>query len=477
VSIEVTCRCGKVLRAKDELAGKRVRCPQCAEAVLIEPPPELVDDVDVIEPDLAVPSAADLWNASTPPAPPNFASLNPLYPDIGASAAFGGQPMMTPLGGYQQPRSGANEQTVRIVAIVGGGITALLVLGFIVAVLLRPAVDIPEHDQVASKPEASDRSNADAPLPSPAQVDHRTSTTAAQPLAAQPSTAQDAADAVAADAAPEPAQTAKRSSSSAASAAASSGKWQDLGLALHGRQQDSQTLRGAAKIGDEPVMAGFSWMVELLPHLGHEAIYEKFDLSKSWSDQQNVQHTQLIVPEFLNPADPRKQWTGYPFQGMALSHFVGVSGLEEARNDVAATLPRNDPRAGVFGYDQIARQEEITDGTSQTVMIIGAGELASPWVQAGGATIRGAREPYFGPISGFGSRGIKEPGAQAAFADGSVRTISKEISPKVFRALVTIHGAETIDQHHLAAGSAVLDIKGQADGQPQPGRVEWQGKK
>ena len=127
--------------------------------------------------------------------------------------------------------------------------------------------------------------------------------------------------------------------------------------------------------------------------------------------------------------------------------------------------------------DEIARPDQITDGASQTVMILGSGELASPWVQGGGATIRGAREPYFGPISGFGSRDLKEPGAQAAFADGSVRTLSKNISPKVFRALVTIHGAESIDQQQLAANSAILDIKGQASGQAKQGRVEWQGQK
>jgi hypothetical protein len=91
-------------------------------------------------------------------------------------------------------------------------------------------------------------------------------------------------------------------------------------------------------------------------------------------------------------------------------------------------------------------------------MIIGSGELASPWVQAGGATIRGAREPYFNEFSGFGSRGLEEPGAMAVFADGSVRTISKNISPQVFKALSTTHGAETIDASHLADAPALRGV-------------------
>jgi hypothetical protein len=120
-----------------------------------------------------------------------------------------------------------------------------------------------------------------------------------------------------------------------------------------------------------------------------------------------------------------------------------MSGIEDARNVVAAKLPRSDPRAGIFGYDAVATPAEIADGTSNTIMVLGAGELANPWVMGGGATIRGAREPYFDKISGFGSKGSS--GVTVVMADGSVRTISSNISPAVFRALCTIHGAEKID--------------------------------
>jgi len=108
-------------------------------------------------------------------------------------------------------------------------------------------------------------------------------------------------------------------------------------------------------------------------------------------------------------------------------------------------LPRSDPRAGVFGYDDVASSDEITDGASNTVMILGSGELASPWALGGGGTVRGAREPYFDPLSGFGSRGRKSAGALAVMADGSVRFISSDIQPSAFRAMCTIHGGETID--------------------------------
>ena len=117
-----------------------------------------------------------------------------------------------------------------------------------------------------------------------------------------------------------------------------------------------------------------------------------------------------MIPAFLNPLDDRKTWKGYPLQGLALTHFVGMAGIEDARNVVAATLPRSDPRAGVFGYDEVATPEQITDGTSQTIMVMGSGTMANPWIMGGGATVRGAREPYFDKVSGFGTRNLREPG-------------------------------------------------------------------
>jgi len=48
----------------------------------------------------------------------------------------------------------------------------------------------------------------------------------------------------------------------------------------------------------------------------------------------------VLIPEFLNPLDDQQRWKGYPFDGIALTHFVGISGVEDARNVVAAKLPR-----------------------------------------------------------------------------------------------------------------------------------------
>ncbi|HZL90177.1 MAG TPA: DUF1559 domain-containing protein [Pirellulaceae bacterium] len=205
-------------------------------------------------------------------------------------------------------------------------------------------------------------------------------------------------------------------------------------------------LVGVMKIGDATrtnIQAHYSWMHNILPFMGHQDIYDKFDLTKPLHDKANMKYGMFLVPEFLVPGNPKQRWDGYPFDHFALTHFVGMSGIEDSRNVVAGKLERSDPRAGVFGYDRIAALSEITDGTSSTIMVIGVGELANPWVMGGGATIRGARQPYFDKLSGFASHG--QSGPITMMADGSVRTISPNIDPAVFRAMCTIHGADTVD--------------------------------
>lgn len=224
-------------------------------------------------------------------------------------------------------------------------------------------------------------------------------------------------------------------------------------------EQPGDKLTGLRRVGsDQTPNTHFSWLTGLLPYLDQQQVYEKFDFSQPVNSERNLKAGATSVPAFLNPLDDQKTWDGYPFHGMALTHFVGMSGVEDARNVVAAKLPRSDPRAGVFGYDEVARPAQITDGQSQTIMMAGAGALPNPWVFGGGGTIRGAREPLFAKTSGLGTKGLPG-GAIVVMADGSVRHINSSVDPQVFKAMSTIHGSESVDLERSAPTYALDQLR------------------
>jgi hypothetical protein len=210
---------------------------------------------------------------------------------------------------------------------------------------------------------------------------------------------------------------------------------------------------GYRKAGAELAEFHYSWLTELLPHIGYEGIYNKFEFDKEWDNPINQIHAQALIPAFMNAADPRKTWNIRGLPPMGITHFAGMAGVEDKRNVVAAMLPRTDPRAGIFGYNGNARISDITDGTSNTILMIGTGQVAAPWVMGGGASIRGARREYFDKLTGFGSRGLSSPGTYVLMADGSARVVHETIDPNVFKAMCTIHDGQnepTINLNDLA---------------------------
>jgi hypothetical protein len=225
-------------------------------------------------------------------------------------------------------------------------------------------------------------------------------------------------------------------------------------------QQPGAPLAGLRRAGpSEAPATHFSWLTSLLPFLGHVKTYESIDFSQSVTKGANLHVGCTVIPEFLNPSDDRQQWKGHPLNGMALTHFAGMSGVEDSRNVVAAKLPRSDPRAGIFGYDEVATASQITDGASQTAMIVGTGAHPNPWILGGGGTVRGAREPLFGPTSGLGTQGLEGGGTVVVMADGSVRRVTGDIDPQVFRAMCTTHGADSVDLERTSKKFSLGSLK------------------
>jgi hypothetical protein len=186
-------------------------------------------------------------------------------------------------------------------------------------------------------------------------------------------------------------------------------------------------------------------MRELLPYIDPQYVewYQGINPDKSWKDDDNVKVGRSLIAQFV---DPR---SGNYFtkvrgvnQRMAVTHFVGMAGI----GPDAPFYPKNDPRAGIFGYDRATTIADIKDGLSHTIYMIQTDSaIAGPWIAGGGATVRGTSEKGddVGRRGGFlaPSHGGKA-GTWIIMADGSTRFLTKDVDPEVFKALCTMAGNE-----------------------------------
>jgi len=185
-----------------------------------------------------------------------------------------------------------------------------------------------------------------------------------------------------------------------------------------------------------PPESRLSWYAEITPFLDMQELYMLLEKARPWDAglNQKVACTRALYlrcpidngPRFGNP------WT---------TPYIGIAGV----GTDAPSLPKSDPRSGVFGYDRRTTLADIKDGLATTMLIAESGRAYGPWLQGGPATVRGldtANTPYIGPGRQFG--GFHPGCVPIAFADGSVRVVDEKIDPKVFEALATMAGRESL---------------------------------
>jgi prepilin-type N-terminal cleavage/methylation domain-containing protein/prepilin-type processing-associated H-X9-DG protein len=246
-----------------------------------------------------------------------------------------------------------------------------------------------------------------------------------------------------------------------------------LGLALHNYHDTKRALPpGHRSVNNPDRMLYSGWCVSVLPHLEQSALASQAEAAyRANPNPFNPPHPNLstVVPAFLCTADPRV-WTSQTSQRtnqtIAFTSFLGVAGL-----DAAAT------RNGVLFQDSQTRFADITDGTSNTLLLgerPPSADFQFGWWYAGvgqqltgsADLVLGAREPNLQPV-GAGSTcgpgrypftaatGFNDPcgmfhfwsphpgGANFVFTDGSVRFLSYSVDP-LMPALATRAGGEVV---------------------------------
>jgi prepilin-type processing-associated H-X9-DG protein len=206
-----------------------------------------------------------------------------------------------------------------------------------------------------------------------------------------------------------------------------------LGLAMHNYHDVYRHFPIGTQPGTElQPEQRLSFFYSILPFVEQAPLFNQMRASEKarWDGNQLSRLTAVAIETFRNPNLP----TELPHA----THYVGVAGVGED----APKLPIRHERAGVFGYDRKTRFRDITDGTSNTIMITETNDVDIPWA-AGVRTLKSlTQEPYVNGPDGIGSP--TPGGCNVLMADGSVRFISEDIDPEMMRRLAAMADGKVV---------------------------------
>lgn len=200
-----------------------------------------------------------------------------------------------------------------------------------------------------------------------------------------------------------------RSAKPAARRNACTNNLKQIGLALHNYVDVYQVLPPAYTV-DADGKRLHSWRTLILPYLEQQELYKTIDLTKAWDDPANAEARKTPVDAYQCPSADldRESYTTY----------------------LAIVTP-----SSCFRPDKPRSLSEITDGTSQTVMVMEVdSDHAVPWMSPTDADEQ--------VVMGIGPKSkLDHPGGvNVAFVDGSVRFLGADIPATQLRALISIAG-------------------------------------
>lgn len=186
-----------------------------------------------------------------------------------------------------------------------------------------------------------------------------------------------------------------------------------VGLAMHNFHDTYShfpVADGNGEAGDGK-KSGLSWRVHILPYVDQAVLYNQFRLDEAWDSPHNIALVNQMPDVFkVDGVDQPGQTTMHVFASP------------------------NTP----FDPEKPIGIRDITDGSSNTIMVVVAGpESAAQWTKPGGLTLEAAN-----PAGVLGTLGLTFP---VVFCDGAVKNISATVDPQVLNNLIQFNDGNPVE--------------------------------
>jgi hypothetical protein len=200
----------------------------------------------------------------------------------------------------------------------------------------------------------------------------------------------------------------------------SSNNLKQIGLAMHNYNDTNGELPSNTYSADgKPLL---SWRVHILPYVEQDRLYRQFKLDEPWDSPNNLPLLAQMPPVYARPNVPRSTTTYY-------RGFSSPGAVFERR-----LVPDQWPRPK---KDQLS-VAEFTDGTSNTIMVVEAGDPVE-WTRPDDLDASPGK-----PFPKMGGHEWRNGLFQALMGDGSVRTLKPDMPESTLRALVTHSGNDPL---------------------------------
>ncbi|MEM8665906.1 MAG: DUF1559 domain-containing protein [Planctomycetota bacterium] len=217
-----------------------------------------------------------------------------------------------------------------------------------------------------------------------------------------------------------------------------------LGLAIHHHdfameRLPSGTINPTGPIRNEEIGIHTSWIVQILPYIEQQVLYEHMDLSKSVYSPENEKARGIVIETVLCPSYPGTNYRSPSGKRVGHSSYAGC------HHDVES--PIDGDNNGVLFMNSEIKFGDIRDGSSQTILLgeIKPSEKSLGWASGTRATLRntgtfqGTKDWPMESEVDTGSLDVGQfdsfhaGGGNFVFADGSIRFLTHSIDPDLYR--------------------------------------------